>query len=515
MAGQVIKLPDIKAGERRQLMGPEIGTSFDYGQRLFSYFGSGDVFDYGEWKARDMSTMLVRDGTAAALESVLTLPIRQAKWAIEPAKSDNGEAEFIHSVLNEPHWKGGMEFPMQEIIGQMTSAQIYRKAFFEKVFHVRPTDGRVTYSKLAFRPTATCEVKRNEKTAAFDGFRQQVWLFGGQDRLKKQRVPGYVDIPKIRSFVYIHGKHREPLIGTSELDLSYWCYQTKVKLLFLWYNYLEAQSLPKVITYGQDQPEANSRADDVASMRQSGVVGWVRPADSSKSFDLLETNGEGADQFNAALTFLESWQTSSVLAGFMGLASAATGGRGSFALSSDQSDFFLMSRQAITAEMQEDITHQVVADLVRLNFGSDAAFPKFVFGPLVDQGVQSITAIFQALAVAPALQVPAEILDLITIRLASVLQLDVNQVHQAVQAGAQQRAAQAQAQVGQQIGNKAAGQLGSLAGGVAAAANIAKASGNVGQVPKPSSGGQPYIPPLLPPNVPLPNTGAGGAPPPG
>jgi hypothetical protein len=46
----VIAFPDLPPkgspgnGGRRTLMGPEIGTSFDMGQRLFAYYGSGDVF---------------------------------------------------------------------------------------------------------------------------------------------------------------------------------------------------------------------------------------------------------------------------------------------------------------------------------------------------------------------------------------------------------------------------------------------------------------------------------------
>ena len=53
----------------------------------------------------------------------------------------------------------------------------------------------------------------------------------------KQKVPGYVDIPKIRSYIYTHGKHREPLTGVSEMETSYWCYQTMAKLLFLWMQF--------------------------------------------------------------------------------------------------------------------------------------------------------------------------------------------------------------------------------------------------------------------------------------
>ena len=40
-----ITLPDLKIKDKRKLLGPELGTQFDMGQRLFSYFGGGDVFD--------------------------------------------------------------------------------------------------------------------------------------------------------------------------------------------------------------------------------------------------------------------------------------------------------------------------------------------------------------------------------------------------------------------------------------------------------------------------------------
>jgi hypothetical protein len=47
---QIIAFPDLPpkgsrgAGGKRALLGPELGTSFDYGQRLFAYYGEGDVF---------------------------------------------------------------------------------------------------------------------------------------------------------------------------------------------------------------------------------------------------------------------------------------------------------------------------------------------------------------------------------------------------------------------------------------------------------------------------------------
>lgn len=491
---RIVAYPDLKPATRRDLMRGEVGTEFDQQTRMFGMNSGTSVFDYGQWTSRDMAVMLTRDGQAAALEAVLTLPIRQASRAIEPGKHDSGEAELCHSVLFAPATSGGMKTPLQDVIGQVTSAQIYRKSFHELCWHIREKDGAVALDKIAFRPTATCEMRRNAVTGAAEGFRQQVWGFGGQAMSVKQgQTPGYVDISKARSFIHINGKHREPLIGTSELDLCYWVYQTKLKLLFIWYQFLEQQSLPKVIVYGQDQREANAKADDIASLRSSGVVGFARDPQGAKSFEILESAGSGAQQFGDALSFLETWQTASVLAGFTGLSSLAAMGRGSLALSQDQSAFFLKSRQAISLEIAESITHEVIAPLVTLNFGPGASYPRFTFGALSDESGSQLVSLFQALAVAPALQVPSGILDIITERLATFLNLDVDAVTQIVQQGAKDREAQAVAQAPAGMPPQSAAALGHLAGGTAAATRIAKeALAKAGAQPLPEDISQPY-----------------------
>jgi hypothetical protein len=493
-----LNYPELSPSQAKRLLGQEIGTQFDVRERMFSYWGDGEVFDYSSWSEADMKQMLLKDGQAAALESVLTLPIRQADWAIMPTKGDKGEAEFVRSVLLQPHHAGGMKTNMQTVIGQATAAQVYKKAYFEKVFTIRPSDGTIVYDKLAYRPPATCQVRRKADSAEFDGFRQQLWLFGGQlgNRPNNLKTPGYVDIPKSRSFVYIHGKHREPLQGVSELDLSYWCYQTKMKLMYLWYTFLEAQAIPKVIVYAEDPQTAADHADDLAELRSSGIVGWTYQPQGQKSFDLLETSGVGATQFQDALNFLETWQTSSVLAGFTGLASLASLGRGSLALSSDQSAFFLKSRQAITQELATDITNEVIAPIVAYNFGVDAAFPAFQFGPLIDDNATALTTMFQTLAVAPALQIPSGIMDLITERIATVLDLDVDSVDSIIQDAAQQRSEQAVAQAPAGMPQQSAQQLGALNGAANAATGIVqKALAQAANAPKASILNQPYTVP--------------------
>ena len=178
---------------------------------------------------------------------------------------------------------------------------------------------------------------------------------------RKQKVPGYVDIPKIRSYIYTHGKHREPLTGISELETTLWCYNTMAKLMYLWYQYLEGYALQRLVVYGNDQPEATARADDISQLRGSGVVGLVHPIEGQKTFEALPSTADAGAQFAAAMTFLEGWMASSVLAGFLQLTNAAARGSragggaasGSYGMSEDQSSYYLASREAVATEIAD------------------------------------------------------------------------------------------------------------------------------------------------------------------
>lgn len=459
--------------------------------------------------------MFSRDGTAAAVEAVLTLPIREADFSIEPGKGDTGECDFARGVLLTPDSAGGMATPWTEVMGQITAGQLYRRSFFEKVWEQRESDGKIIYRKLAYRPPATCQARYNDRTGEPNGFRQQVWLFGGNLMLsRKQKVPGYVDIPKVRSYIYTHGKHRSPLTGTSEVEVCYWAYQTKLKLLWLWLNFLESQSMPRLIVYGNDQPEATQRADDIAQLKASGVAGLIHPIDGQKTFEQIESPDAG-QFFENAMNFLTNWQIQSVLAGFLGLASASTGGKGAYSLSQDQSDFYLKSRQGVAKEIADSISADIIRPLVMLNFGSQAAYPQAKFGPLQDEQAQQLLTMFGTMAAAPVLHIPLSVFDLLTERMASILQLDVDQVHEALVSTASQRAEQLAGNPPPGMPPEAAAGLGQLQGLAHAGTAIAQQAQakQAGSTP-PSAAPPPRMkmpaagPPKPPPSGPI----AGGLP---
>lgn len=407
------------------LLDKEEGTAFDQDSILFAGFEDGGVFEYADdGFVHDMKEMLKVDGKAQTLESVLALPVRNAPWSIQKGRSSQAAYERIHRILTAPANNGGMSTPMNLVISQMCNAFIYRKAYFEKCWTTDTHEGRdvgFKYDKIAFRPPATCAVMRDAKTGAFRGFRQMPIRL--EDTDEKKFKPG-------RAFVYIHGTHRDPMEGVSDLTVTQWCYKTKQKIRYLWYSFLEGQSLPKTVVKADDPTQATAAAKKLIGLRGGGVVGLEK----SIEVDTLESNGRGAEQFKAALQWLDAEASSSVLAGFTDLGAAAAAGLGSFALSKDQTDFFLMSRQAVAKEMADYINQYLIADLMYWNFGPAEPAPYFEFGPIAQDDASTAIALLQATAQTPRGQsvLPEEFFDELTIRVAGFLELDVMTVREGI-----------------------------------------------------------------------------------
>lgn len=416
--------------QMRSLAGPPLSSTFDVYERMFASFDMGTVFDYGQADARDLREMLRRDGNARKIEQVLTLPLRSAAWEIRPAPGGDREAAYVKTLFTDK---------LDAIIAQMTSGIIYRKAFFELAWTV-DASGTVGLEQVAYRPATSCEAGFDPHTGVHKGFRQRVGNPGGIITIKPRTpqagdLPGYVTIPAERAFVYTHGIHREPITGLSDFEVASWAYQTKQKILFLWCQFLEQQSTPKVIAYGDDRTQADTNRDALAEAAASAVIGWERSADpTAKMFDVLSTDGAGATQFLQMISYLDSQMSSSVLAGFTDLTALASHSRtqGSYALSADQSEFFLSARQAVADEMAGQITEQLFQRACLYQFGPDAKAPSLKIGPLSKHDKERAVNMLNQLIVAPQFNVPPGFVDQLINSVSGYLGLNVDQVAQLV-----------------------------------------------------------------------------------
>lgn len=401
----------------------ELGSSFPY-DGPFESWEDGNVFAYEEPLVKDYQHMLRTDGTAASIELMLTYPIISAPWEIDPAKGDTGEAEFIYDALTALPHQGGPLTTVEQLVSQMTDAFTNKRAYFEKVFKVND-DGKVVYHKLAYRPPETCRAAYDGRRAEPRGFKQLPIIFTGLGPQVDWGASSdsWIYVPPERSFTYIHGTHRDPLLGISAMQVPYHCFQTKRKIRWLWYQFLDQGVLPKTVVRNPDERQAREDARKVAQLRGKGVVGL----NAQSIVDPFEGSGRPGEAYMQAMAWLDGEMLDSGLLGFMGLSSQAASGKGSYALAESLSKMYLRTRRMVAMDMARQITNEVIGPLIAYNFGPQASIPRFKFGPLSEANEVNVLDVFSKVATTGA-KVPVEFYDQLVARVATLLELDPGKV---------------------------------------------------------------------------------------
>jgi hypothetical protein len=412
----------------------ELGSSFPYDSNFGGWL-DGDVYSPAEPSLADYHHMLDTDGTAKSIELMLAYPIMAAPWSIEPAKGDTGQAEFIYDALTALPHQGGPMTTVEELIQQMCSAFVNKRAYFEKVFKVND-DGKIVYHKLAFRPPETCEIALDARTAEPRGFRQMPLIYPYTDSNSVPTMNGdlrpdinapasmWVKVPSERAFVYVHGSWRDPLLGVSEMKVPYHIYLTKRKIRWLWYQFLDQTALPKTIVRNQDEIQARNDARKVASLRGKSVLALG----AETTVDPYESSGKGAQYFQDALHFCDMEMLNAGLMGFLQLTTEQATGHGSYALATTMEQMYNRSRVMVALDMARQITNEVIGPLIAYNFGVKAPVPRFKFGPLSQENDQAALAAFQQIMAAQNATVPVEFYNELIGRVAGILNLDPGKV---------------------------------------------------------------------------------------
>lgn len=461
--------------------------------------------DFSDWEARDLFEMLSKDYKARQIENVLGLPILSAEHTIVAAKGDHGEMEWLTGFWDQDHLNGGSRTPLDQIIGLMTSAFQYKRAYFEKLWVKGQGDyaGKIVYDDLAWRPQTTCRIMRDPYNGRFKGFEQEAYYVGLAIK-SKSKWP--IQIPANRAFVYTHGTRRDPLNGTSDMEVAFWAWKTKQKVLLLWFQFLQSVALPRIIVKANDQDTARNVAAEIARMKSSGVLPVAVPGGpDSVGIDALDVSGKGAEQFENVITWLDNAATQSVLAGFLNLTNRGmpTDGAGSFALSKDASDFFLQSLEAKAREIEFQLRKNLFAPLVRYNFGPKAAVPKLSFEPLNDiDKSTSVALLTGAMAAPPGGPIPVDFIAALAEQVSNYIGLDGAQFKSSFTDSFNAAAAEAKEKAAMVPGGASpTGQaVAGVAGAVNAAGKVVK-DAKAGKFPNPK-GAKAFGPPQPPPGPP-------------
>jgi hypothetical protein len=312
----------------------------------------------------------------------VTLPILSADWQIEPAtedKSDVEVAEFVEKCLFE---KMNWEYVLRHILLMLP----YGYSVLEKVFTM-DEDG-IIWKKWAPRLPKTID-KWNVEKGELKSILQKYY----QDNNWHE-----IEIPKIKLLVFTNNKEGDNYTGTSILRQAYkhWFFRDKYYKIDAIATERHGVGIP-VITLPegyteQDKEEAEEMGKNLRANEQAYIV---RPSDKWL-IEMLDMKSSTIKDPKEMLDHHTREILKSVLAQFIELGSTNVG---SYALSKDQSSFFLNAMDTIANNIESVINQDAIKQLVDLNF-TVKEYPKLNHGDLGTVNVEELANSIQALAFA-------------------------------------------------------------------------------------------------------------------
>lgn len=336
------------------------------------------------------------DGTVRAAIMACTLPIRRAKWFVNPAsdeQQDQDIAEFVQHALMD--WLDDMTW--DDVVRQALLCVPLGVMLFEKVYGVKDHDGKsyVTLQKLAPRlPTSI----------------QQWELSDGTFGIQQIRQDGQVaEIPGSKLLIFVNEREGNNWWGTSMLRAAYKHWYFKDGFYKIDAVAFERQGLGVPMI---KMPPGYTEADERKATQA------MQNLRANENAFLLLPDGYEAEFMNMGSSTTRDPQNSishhnkeilqSVLAQFLELGQTTSGG-GSRALSEDHSDLFLKAVEATANMIASTFNKDLIRELVDMNFDGVTVYPVLDYSGISRQDTTAIGSTYSTLVTAGALTaIPAD-----------------------------------------------------------------------------------------------------------
>lgn len=339
---------------------------------------------------KDYRKMFDTDETVEALYNVVTLPILATSFDVvaDEADVDGEQANFIRNCLFQEGYRGGMETPFSLFLDQTLKAVMDGFAVFERVYRL-DSQGRLVYKKLAYRDSTTVTMLRDgEKNYA--GINQKATF-------ADESID--VDIPAYKTFLFTFGKAHDYLYGRSGFKSIYGSYDRKRKMEYFDLVSIQARAkkariLRRIADEAVKVQDENDGTVKRALKKLQKLGEYSSVAYVPSGYEVDEMN---SDQLNAneSIERQNSGMARKFLAQFILLGNQGSASVGSYALSADQSDLFMIAEKGVMKLLAEHFTRYLIVDLIDLNYPVGKRFyPTFKFGDISEEMQEFIKAVF-------------------------------------------------------------------------------------------------------------------------
>lgn len=298
------------------------------------------------------------DGQVKAALLACTLPLRVATWEIKPASDSVQDVEVAEYVANNLF--NDMTITWDDFLRHVMLMLPFGFSVFEKVWELQ--DGKYKWRKLAPRLPKTIQRWWMDEEGGLTGVQQWIWKIDKESQAGTFRQ---IDIPIEKLLVFTHEREGSNYQGISLLRAAYKHWYYKDQLYRIDGIAAERHGVGlAVFTYPRNA--TTSQKDDVSAVGErlhAHERAYVALPDNI-GFDLKGVVGQLHD-IKGSIEHHDLQIVRSILAQFINLGSAEVG---SYALSQDQSGFFLMGLRAIGMNIRETVNRFAIKQLVDYNW---------------------------------------------------------------------------------------------------------------------------------------------------
>lgn len=327
------------------------------------------------------------DATVKAALSAVMLPIMAAQWTVKEATADEEDKatqdlnkqvkEFVeHCLLKQQNW--------DQLLSEILTMLPFGYSVFEIVWTPIDYEGvqYVGLDKLASRKQKTILKWETED---------------GKPGVQQQRSTGKpVSIPDEKLCVFTNQREGDNYEGISVLRAAYKPWYMKTNLEKIDAMVHERQGLGMMvlrIPFGADK-DSIAKAREIARNARANEEAYV---ELPKGFEMefMEMHTSSQREVLPSITYHQREIMKSVLAQFLELGSKD--GSGSYALSEDHSQLFLLSLESISKNIASVINEKVVKRLVDLNGWGVKEYPELICEKIGQQDIKKVSDAVRAL----------------------------------------------------------------------------------------------------------------------
>lgn len=344
--------------------------------------------------------MAENDDTIGAILFAVEMLIRQASWNVEPGgdtPKDKEAAEFVEQCMHD------MQDTWTDTISEILSFLTYGWSFHEIVYKRRMgktrdqktrskyNDGLIGWRKLPIRAQETL----------------YQWEYDDEDNLiaMTQLPPpnyGLITIPMDKAMLFRTKSRKGNPEGRSILRNAYrsWYFKRRIQEYEGIGIERDLAGLPvftapeDIAIWDEDDPDMVKLRTGMETMvqkiRVDELAGIVKP--HGFEFELLNSGGSKQFDTNAIIQRYDTGMAMTVLADFIFLGHQQVG---SFALSSDKTEFFSMAIGAYLDIICETFNSQGIPQLIDVNgshFDGITDYPKLAHGDIENADIQKLAS---------------------------------------------------------------------------------------------------------------------------